>query len=44
LLTTKEDKAHFTLGVKSKVELKSNILIGAIIEINPKSFALEIKA
>jgi len=29
------NNAHFTLGVKAKVEFKSSIPIGAIIEITP---------
>jgi hypothetical protein len=36
--------AHFTLGVKAKVKLKSNIPIGAIIEISPKDFIVGLKA
>jgi hypothetical protein len=35
--------AHFTLGVKTKVKLKLNIPIGAIIEISPKGFILGVK-
>jgi hypothetical protein len=38
------NKAHFILGVKAKVKLKSNILIGAIIEISPKGFIVGFKA
>jgi hypothetical protein len=37
-------KAHFTLGVKAKVELELIIPIGAINEISPKSFTLGVKA
>jgi hypothetical protein len=37
-------KAHFTLGIKAKVELELNIPIGAIIEISPKGFTLGVKA
>ncbi len=37
-------KAYFTLGVKAKVELKSNNPIGEITEVSPKGFALGIKA
>jgi hypothetical protein len=37
-------KAYFTYGVKAKVELKSNNLIGAINEISPKGFTVGIKA
>jgi hypothetical protein len=33
-------QAHFRLGVKAKVELKSFIPIGAITEISPKGFTL----
>jgi hypothetical protein len=33
-------KAHFTLGIKAKVEFKSNIPIGAITTISPKGFTL----
>jgi hypothetical protein len=29
------NNAHFTLGVKAKVEFKSSILIGAITEVAP---------
>jgi hypothetical protein len=36
-------KPHFILQVKAKVERKLNIPIGAIIEINPKGFTLEIE-
>jgi hypothetical protein len=36
-------KAHFIVGVKAKVEPKSNILIHAKIEISPKSFTIGIK-
>jgi hypothetical protein len=36
--------AHFTLGVKPMVELKSNIPIGPITEINLKGFTLGVKA
>jgi hypothetical protein len=34
-------KAHFTLRVEAKVELKSSIPIGTIVEINLKDFTLE---
>ncbi len=34
-------KAHFTLGIKAKVEFKSNIPIGEITTINPKGFTLK---
>jgi hypothetical protein len=37
-------KAHFTLGVKANVQLKSSIPIGAKVEINPKGFTLGVKA
>lgn len=37
-------RAHFTLGVKAKVELELIIPIGAINEISPKSFTLGVKA
>ncbi len=37
-------KAHFTLGVKSDVQIKSSIPIGAKVEINPKGFKLGVKA
>jgi hypothetical protein len=37
-------QAHFTLGVKGKVELELNIPIGAITEISPKGFTLGVKA
>jgi hypothetical protein len=36
-------KAHFTLGVKAMVELKSSIPIGAITEISPKCFTIGVK-
>jgi hypothetical protein len=36
--------AHFTLGIKAKVKLKSNIPIGAIIEVSPKGFIVGLKA
>jgi hypothetical protein len=36
--------AHFTLGVKPKVELKSSIPIGPITEISLKDFTLGVKA
>jgi hypothetical protein len=39
----KRKNAHFTLGVKAKVELKSSIPIGAIIKIIPKGFTLGVK-
>jgi hypothetical protein len=37
-------KAHFTLGVKANVQLKSSIPIGAKVEISPKGFQLGVKA
>jgi hypothetical protein len=37
-------KASFTQGVKANVQLKSNIPIGAKVEISPKGFTLRIKA
>jgi hypothetical protein len=37
-------KAYFTLGVKAKVEFKSNNPMGAITEISPKGFTLGTKA
>jgi hypothetical protein len=37
-------KAHFTLGVKANVQLKSSIPIGAKVEISPKGFKLGVKA
>jgi polyisoprenoid-binding protein YceI len=40
---TKYIKAHFTLEVKAKVKLKSNIPINAITKINPKAFSLGTK-
>jgi len=36
--------AHFTLGIKTKVKLKSNIPIGAIIEVSPEGFIVGLKA
>jgi hypothetical protein len=36
-------RAHFTLGVKANVQLKSSILIGAKVEISPKDFTLGVK-
>jgi len=36
-------KAHFTLGVKAMVELKSSIPIGAITEISPKGSTIGVK-
>jgi hypothetical protein len=39
-----ESKAHFTLGVKAKVEVKLNIPIDVIIEICSKGFILGFKA
>jgi len=36
-------KAHFTLGVKAKVELKSSISIGVILKSAPRSFTLGVK-
>jgi len=38
-----ESKAHFTLGIKAKVEVKLNIHIDAIIKISSKGFILGIK-
>jgi hypothetical protein len=35
---------HFTLGVKANVQPKSNIPIGAKVEIGPKGFTLGVKA
>jgi hypothetical protein len=32
------DQAHFTLGVKSNVQLKSSIPIAAKVEISPRGF------
>jgi len=43
LLRKKMKNAHFTLRVKAKVELKSSIPIGVIIEIIPKGFTLGVK-
>jgi hypothetical protein len=37
-------KAQFTLGVKANVQLKSNISIGAKVEISPKVFTQGIEA
>jgi len=37
-------KAHFTFGVKAKVELELNIPIGAITKISPKGFTPGVKA
>jgi hypothetical protein len=37
-------KAHFTLGVKAKVEFKSNIPIRVITTINPKGFTLKTRS
>jgi hypothetical protein len=37
-------KAHFRLGVKANVQLKSSIPIGAKVEISPKVFTLGVKA
>jgi hypothetical protein len=36
MLTLKENKAHFTYGANGNVQLKSNIPIGAKVEISPK--------
>jgi hypothetical protein len=36
--------AHFTLGVKANVQLKSSITIGAKVEISLKGFTLRVKA
>jgi hypothetical protein len=41
---TTSPNAHFTLGVKANVKLKSRIPIGAKVEISPKAFALWVKA
>jgi len=35
-------QTHFTLGVKANFQPKSNIPIGAKVEINPKGFTLGI--
>jgi hypothetical protein len=37
-------EAHFTLGVKADIQLKSSIPIGAKVEISPKGFTLGVKA
>jgi hypothetical protein len=37
------NKAHFALGVKANVLLKSSIPIGAKVEISPKCLALGVK-
>jgi len=37
-------QAFFTLKVKANVETKSNIFIGAKVEINPKGFTVRLKA
>jgi hypothetical protein len=37
-------KAQFTLGIKANVQLKSNISIGAKVEISPKGFTQGVKA
>jgi len=39
-----KSKASFTQGVKAKVQLKSNILIDAKVEMSPKGFTLGVKA
>jgi hypothetical protein len=39
-LTHKTNEAHLTLGIKVNVHLKSNILIGAKVEISPNGFTL----
>jgi len=39
-----KSKAHFTQGVKAKVQLKSNIPIDAKVEISPKGFTLGVEA
>jgi hypothetical protein len=44
LLNQARSKAHFTLGVKANVQLKSSIPIGAKVEISPKGFTLGVKA
>jgi hypothetical protein len=36
--------AHFTLGVKSNVQLKSRNPIGSKVEISPMGFTLGVKA
>ncbi len=36
-------KAHFTQGVKAKVEPKSSNPIGAATEISPKGFTIRVK-
>jgi hypothetical protein len=37
-------EAHFPLGVKADVQLKSSMPIGAKVEISPKGFTLGVKA
>jgi hypothetical protein len=37
------NKAHFTLGVRANVKLKSSIPIGAKVVISPKGFKLGVK-
>ncbi len=39
-----KSEAHFTLGVKAKVELKSSIPVATINKISPKCFTLGVKA
>ncbi len=43
LLRMKRKNARFTLGVKTKVELKSSIPMGAINKIIPEDFTLGVK-
>ncbi len=38
------NQAHFTLGVKANVQLKSSIPVGAKVEISCKGFTLRVKA
>jgi len=38
------NKAHFTLGGKANIQLKSSISIGAKVEISLMRFALGVKA
>ncbi len=42
-LNVQRYQAHFTLGVKANVQLKSSIPIGARVEISPKGFTLGVK-
>jgi hypothetical protein len=39
-----ESQAHFTQGVKAKVQFKSSVLIAAKVEISPKRFTLGLKS